>query len=176
MRDAVLHPARYSYRVFSVGDPTLTGTAARYHAPADHTPARKILKPAACALLALALGGCSLTRTAHLEGEPALVTSSVTRPVKGEGIESSDADLIKSVVAGAPNGREPIGALAWTNPDTGNRGTIMAIDRFVGNHGQNCKKFKTTVDSFVGISLYNGETCELQDDFWVLSWFTRDQG
>lgn len=135
----------------------------------------RILKPAACALVALALGGCSISRDAHLESEPSIVTSSVTKPIKAEGIDSSDADLIKSVVAEAPTGREPVNALAWTNPDTGNRGTIMAIDRFIGNHGQNCKKFKTTVDSFVGISLYNGETCEMQDDFWVLSWFTREQ-
>ena len=65
--------------------------------------------------------------------------------------------------------------LAWSNPETGNSGTITAIDKFIGNHGQSCKKFRTTVDSFMGISLYNGETCELKPGFWVLSWFIREE-
>ena len=26
----------------------------------------------------------------------------------------------------------------------------------------------------MGISLYNGETCELKKGLWVLSWFLRD--
>ena len=102
-----------------------------------------------------------------------LVENSIAKPVKGEGIDSTDAELIKSVVAETENGQAG-SALAWQNPDTGNRGTITAIDRFVGSHGQKCKKFQTTVDSFMGISLYNGETCELKKGFWVLSWFIRD--
>jgi surface antigen len=64
--------------------------------------------------------------------------------------------------------------LAWSNPDTGNHGTIMAINKFVGNEGQSCKKFQTTVDSFTGISIYNGEACELRHGTWVLSRFMRD--
>lgn len=105
--------------------------------------------------------------------EPQVITSSVTKPMKAEGIDSTDAEMIKSLVANA--GTEPeSNVLAWSNPDTGNRGTIMAIDKFVGGHGQNCKKFRTTVDSFTGISVYNGETCEMKQGSWVLSWFTRD--
>ncbi|MFZ1813338.1 MAG: RT0821/Lpp0805 family surface protein [Rhizobiaceae bacterium] len=133
--------------------------------------------PRAALLCALAAGltACSLGKTmSGFDGEPALVTSSIAKPVKAEGIDSTDAELIKDVVAGAESSTPDTSALAWSNPDTGNRGTITAIDKFVGSHGQKCKKFQTTVDSFMGISLYNGETCELRAGFWVLSWFLRD--
>ncbi len=132
------------------------------------------LNIAVACFLSTQISGCSLSRTAALESEPALITSSITKPIAAEGIDSTDAEVIKSLVAQAD--QEPAGSpeLAWSNPDTGNRGTIMAIDKFVGSHGQKCKKFQTTVDNFMGISLYNGETCELRAGFWVLSWFLRN--
>lgn len=145
---------------------------------AKTSAAGMISKLAVSAALAMSLGACSFNSvTAGLESEPSIVTSSVTKPVKAEGIDSTDAELIKDAVAQAE--AEPVDSsnmLAWSNPDTGNRGTIMAIDKFVGGHGQKCKKFQTTVDSFMGISLYNGETCELKKGFWVLSWLLRDKG
>ena len=133
---------------------------------------RSIFKMALALTLAMPLGACSLSRTAALEDERALVTSSITKPVAAEGIDSTDVEVIKNTVATADFAMAP--ELAWSNPDTGSRGTIKAIDKFVGSHGQKCKKFQTTVDSFTGISLYNGETCEARKDSWVLSWFTRE--
>lgn len=140
----------------------------------DHTPPIRIFKLAGLALIAASLGGCSVSRMAALESEDGIVTASVSKPVKAEGVDSTDAELIKSVVSQAGTDEPAGSALAWSNPDTGNRGTIMAIDNFVGSHGQQCRKFQTTVDSFMGISLYNGETCELKKGFWVLSWFLRN--
>jgi surface antigen len=131
---------------------------------------------AVCTLL-LALQACSLgANQALLESEPQIITSSVTRPVKADGIDSSDAEAIKSAVANAVPQKAPDLSLAWSNPDTGNHGTIMAIEKYVGSHGQQCKKFRTTVDSFKGVSLYNGEACEVASDSWVLSWFLREEG
>jgi surface antigen len=138
-----------------------------------HNACRAITISAVVAL-ATSLGGCSVSRTVALEQEPEVITSSVTKPIKAEGIDSTDAELIKSMVAEAEDETASSNMLAWSNPDTGNRGTIMAIDKFVGSHGQKCKKFQTTVDSFAGISVYNGETCEMKKGAWVLSWFTRD--
>ncbi len=134
----------------------------------NHT-LKTILVAASCMLLP----ACSVSSgigSASTEDE--LITSSISKPVAPQGIESTDAEIIKSVVAGA----DAPSALAWQNPDTGNKGTITAIDKFVGSHGQKCKKFQTTVDTFMGIALYNGETCELKKGFWVLSWFLRDDG
>lgn len=119
----------------------------------------------------VALSACSVSNgLSSVNTQDEIITSSVTKPVAPEGVASTDAELIKTVVADS----ETSNTLAWQNPDTGNKGTIMAIDNFIGSHGQQCKKFQTTVDTFMGISLYNGETCELRKGFWVLSWFLRE--
>ena len=132
---------------------------------------------AVIATATLSLGACSLsTQMASLDKKPSdLMTSSVAKSAKAEGIDSTDAELIKQAVVGADPGAAGDHSLAWSNPDTGNSGTIMAIDRFIGKEGQNCKKFQTTVDSFMGISIYKGETCELRKNQWVLSDFLRDK-
>ncbi|MEO0909374.1 MAG: RT0821/Lpp0805 family surface protein [Pseudomonadota bacterium] len=130
---------------------------------------KTILVVASCVLLP----ACSVSSgIGSAASEDELITSSISKPVAPQGIESTDAEIIKSVVASA----DAPSALAWQNPDTGNKGTITAIDKFVGSHGQKCKKFQTTVDTFMGIALYNGETCELKKGFWVLSWFLREDG
>lgn len=125
-------------------------------------------------MLSTGVAGCSVSKTLGNSDDSQVITSSIADPVKNEGIDETDTEMIKTVVAGAEDKDVSSHALAWSNPDTGNRGTIMAIDKFVGSHGQKCKKFQTTVDSFMGISIYNGETCELKKGAWVLSWFTRD--
>ncbi len=120
----------------------------------------------------IALSACSVSSNlSEVSTEDQIITGSVTKPVQPEGIDTADAEIIKSVVADSENSN----ALAWQNPDTGNKGTITAINKFTDSHGQKCKKFQTTVDTFMGISLYNGETCELKTGFWVLSWFLKDQ-
>ena len=153
---------------------------AKYNSPENHpasirtdsNASRQVIQAAMIAILCGTLSACSLSSTlGTTSSENELVTGSVTKPVQQQGIGSTDAELIKSVVADATDKNNP--TLAWSNPDTGNKGTITAIDKFVGSHGQKCKKFQTTVDTFMGISLYNGETCELKKGFWVLSWFIR---
>lgn len=131
-------------------------------------------KFACVAGLLLSVSACSVTsKTSALDEDNSIVTSSVTKPTKPEGVEGNDAELIKTVVVDADAAKPKTSELAWNNPDTGNSGTIVAIDKFVGSHGQKCKKFQTTVDSFMGVSLYDGETCEVKKGSWVLSWFTR---
>jgi surface antigen len=141
---------------------------------AYHSAACATLKALAALAMAGSLSACSIaTKTAGLGGKEEMITASVTKPVKSEGIDGTDAEVIKNAVAQADKAPDASNLLAWSNPDTGNSGTITAIDRFVGSHGQKCKKFETTVDTFMGISLYDGETCELKPGFWVLSWFIR---
>ena len=141
----------------------------------DETPCvNRMIRGLAVGVGLFVLGGCTVSSgLGSAKGEKEYVTGSITKPVKTEGIDSTDAELIKTTVADAEFSENPE-MLAWQNPDTGNKGTITAIDKFVGSHGQQCKKFQTTVDTFMGISLYNGETCELKKGFWVLSWFIRD--
>ena len=121
---------------------------------------------------ALVVTSCSTTsKSVSLLDENKIVTGSVAKPTKSDGVQGTDAELIKTVVV--ENAKPKTSELAWNNPDTGNSGTIVAIDKFIGSHGQQCKKFQTTVDSFMGISLYDGETCEVKRGLWVLSWFAR---
>lgn len=137
-------------------------------APKQVNNIRQALSVSAAALF---ISACSVSSGLDsLATEDTVITSSVTQNAEPQGIDSADAEIIKSTVAGADTSN----VLAWTNPETGNKGTITAIDKFVGSHGQKCKKFQTTVDTFMGISIYNGETCELKSGFWVLSWFLKD--
>jgi len=121
---------------------------------------------------ALLSSGCSVSgnNLASITSGEKLVTNSVVEKAKPEGIQDTDADVIKSTVSTAKV-ETKITPLAWANPKTGSSGTIVAIDTFMGKHGQRCRGFKTSVDSFMGISFYNGEACQISANEWVLSWF-----
>lgn len=137
---------------------------------------RAIVNIAAAFALSAVVSGCAVNKTmSRFDDNPDIITGSVTKPVKVEGIDPTDAEKIKLAVVEAEKPVADSHLLAWNNPQTGNSGTITAIDQYIGNSGQSCKKFRTTVDSFMGIALYNGETCELRTGFWVLSWFIRDE-
>jgi hypothetical protein len=174
MRDASLHLTRTKRRAVAVSRKMAALRATCARSMNLHNAPTLVFKLLAVSLFVLPAGACSLSRTAALEDERGLVTSSISQPIEAEGIDRTDVEVIKSVVAEAQNSKSEAPELAWSNPDTGNRGTIKAIDKFVGSHGQNCKKFQTTVDNYTGISLYNGETCELKKNSWVLSWFLRE--
>ena len=174
MRDASLHLTRTKARAVAVSRKMARSRATSARSMNLHNAPTLLFKLLAVSLLVLPAGACSLSRTAALEDERGLVTSSISQPIEAEGIDRTDVEVIKSVVAEAQGSQSEGPELAWSNPDTGNRGTIKAIDKFVGSHGQNCKKFQTTVDNYTGISLYNGETCELKKNSWVLSWFLRE--
>ena len=175
MRNAPLHPVRRHRREAEFKQLSAAVSAAHGRVRVNHNAAAAILKLAAAVAVAAAVAGCSMSRKAALETDSSIVTTSITKPMEEEGIASTDVEVIKEAVAGADASAVGSSELAWSNPDTGNRGTIMAIDKFDGSHGQSCKKFQTTVDNFTGISLYNGETCELKKGSWVLSWFRRDK-
>lgn len=134
---------------------------------------------AIAAAMSIVLSGCSMTnRISSVNTENTIITSSINKQVRPEGLNEADAEQIKNAVLQVNSTDKTAdnssSLMAWSNPDTGNTGTITAIDNYIGTHGQSCKKFRTTVDSFMGIALYNGETCELRKGFWVLSWFIRD--
>ncbi len=123
-------------------------------------------------VLSLGATGCSLTGNSlpNISSGEQLVTNSIVEKTKPEGIAETDAEIIKNTVTDAKISTK-IKPLAWTNPQTGSSGTIIAIDKFMGKHGQNCRGFKTSVDSFMGIAFYNGEACQISAGKWVLSWF-----
>ncbi len=129
-------------------------------------------RAAAFLVLSLSVSACTVSGTSIPEvmATDKAVTSSVAKPTKAQGIAGTDAEVIKEAVASAPES-EKVLPLAWQNPETGSSGSIMAIDKFMGKHGQSCRGFKTSVASFMGIALYNGEACQISPGEWVLSWF-----
>ena len=116
--------------------------------------------------------GCSIASNAlpELSSPDEIVTSSVVTKARPDGLAEADAEILKQTVAAAQVDGS-VTQLAWDNPQTGTSGTIMAIDKFMGKHGQACRGFKTSVSSFAGVGLYNGEACQVSSDRWVLSWF-----
>ncbi len=122
--------------------------------------------------LILAIGGCAIKGDAlsNVASGDQLITHSVVDKSKPAGIEKADAEVIKTTVVSA-SGSTEVKPLAWTNPETGSSGAIVAIDSFMGKHGQKCRGFKTSVANFMGIAYYNGETCQISGENWVLSWF-----
>jgi surface antigen len=138
-------------------------------------PSRSLTFLLAAIATATAISSCSVTKTMTLDtAQSETVTASIAAPMKAEGIDGTDAELIRSAIAGNIDGDSNIAALAWSNPDTGNSGTITGVDEFVGEGGRNCRKFRTTVDSFVGISQYSGEACETTPGSWELSSLDRN--
>ena len=125
-----------------------------------------------CISAVLLISGCAVTGGGlqNISSSEQIVNESVASSAKPKGVDQADAEIIKTAVAEAsdPTSVKP---LAWQNPDTGSSGTIVAIDKFMGKHGQRCRGFKTSVTTFMGIAFYNGETCQISPGEWVLSWF-----
>lgn len=149
----------------------LTGTAT--HNTETLQTATRFRLVWAVAFSAFFISGCAVSGgdpIIQLASEDQLITGSVVEQAKSEGIAQTDADIIKTTVTRAKNASETH-PLSWSNPETGSSGSIVAIDKFMGKHGQLCRGFKTTLSNFAGISIYDGETCQIEEDRWVLSWF-----
>ncbi|MEM7303718.1 MAG: RT0821/Lpp0805 family surface protein [Pseudomonadota bacterium] len=138
---------------------------------------RSLPSIAAVVGLSLALGGCAFggNKLASVASTDQIVSQSVTTKATQNGVSQDDAEIIKKTVVAAKKKDRDL-ALAWTNPDTGSSGTIVAIDNFLGKHGQKCRGFKTTVATFMGIAFFDGEACQISPGEWVLSWFRPQDG
>ena len=123
-------------------------------------------------VFASALSACAITNgdlTQQLVGTDEVVTSSVSTATSIDGVDATDAMTIKGAVINlSQSGAAP--PASWSNAETGSSGTIVALNAFKGQHGQDCRSFRSTVDTYKGISFFNGETCEIGDGQWVLSW------
>lgn len=110
-----------------------------------------------------------------VETDASLITGSVTNPIEAHGVARTDAEIIKQTVT-AVETENALLPIAWDNPDTGSSGSILSLKNFKGQHGQMCRGFLTSVQSFKGVALYDGETCRLSAKEWVLSWFRPSSG
>ena len=120
----------------------------------------------------MTVSGCAVSGNTlpEIASSDEIITGTVAAQSKSEGVAETDAQIIKTAVVGASSA-STIKPLAWQNPETGSSGSIVAIDKFMGKHGQKCRGFKTSVATFMGIAFYDGEACQISPGQWVLSWF-----
>ena len=109
---------------------------------------------------------------ASLKATDDLVTGSVIAANREHGVDPGDAEIIKSHVTASPVSSFTA-PLKWKNGETGASGAILAIETYRGRHGQPCRSFRTSIASFGGVSLFEGETCETPRRSWILSWLRR---
>ncbi len=62
------------------------------------------------------------------------------------------------------------GALAWSNADTGSRGSITNLAE-ARDAGAVCRTFRTTRESYDGVAIFTGKTCMVSPGTWVLTSF-----
>ena len=123
-------------------------------------------------LLPLAAGCTTAERTAALKPADELVTGSVAAASAKQQVDPADAEIIKERVASSPL-TAFAAPLEWRNEETGASGAITAVESFKGRHGQPCRSFRTSIANFLGVSLFEGETCEVRERSWILSWLKR---
>ncbi len=73
-------------------------------------------------------------------------------------VGTDDRKLIAQTIHMAVDDNNTAEDLAWTNPDSGNSGTISALDvsKFKDT---GCLSFKTTANTITGVRLYEGTAC-----------------
>ncbi|MGB3501931.1 MAG: RT0821/Lpp0805 family surface protein [Mesorhizobium sp.] len=115
-----------------------------------------LLVAAASLSLGACAGGMSLSK---LDADPTIVTAGVSRDdvAQTDAKSVSDQMTIRNAVSSV-NLQETKGPLAWANTETDSRGSIFDIVE-VKHSAQLCRSFKTSRESFDGVSIYKGETC-----------------
>ena len=128
-------------------------------------------RAAAAFVFSVLLAGCTSSGpVADAAPENTIVTGQVAETAYGSGVSVEDAALLKRIAAQTSTEALP---LQWTNPETGTRGSLVSLDGFKGRHGQTCRSFRTTVATYLGISWFEGEACEVDKGAWTLSWLKR---
>jgi surface antigen len=130
------------------------------------------IRPLATILLAATLGGCSGLGMPF--GEVAMdreLTTGSLHKVSTRGqdkVDQSDWETVRRTIASVAAESHPAANVAWSNPDTGNTGTITIHDTITGTNDPNCRNFATTLNDPRGIRHYRGETCHMNDNRWQL--------
>ena len=118
------------------------------------------------------LGGCSTIMmplngwTSSQPAPPAdeIVTGSIRKPVAVD--PESDGEVIRrAVVSATPSAAARI---EWTNPASGNSGTISELVEAKARNGAPCRAFATTLTTIEGVALYRGRTCQGYAGPWDL--------
>jgi surface antigen len=93
-----------------------------------------------------------------------IVTGSIRKPVAAD--PESDGEVIRRAVETA----SPIATarIEWTNPASGNSGTISELVEGKARNGAPCRAFATTLTTIEGVALYRGRACQGYTGPWDL--------
>ncbi len=104
----------------------------------------------------------------------ALVAPPPAKPAIVDALADSDWQAIRAVAASrfrtAPTGTP----LDWSNPDTGNSGTVAALGDPKQSGALSCRAFVLTVSDVRGVRRYQGDACRSGEDAWQLFNMTAD--
>lgn len=120
---------------------------------------------AACALTA-ALSACAVSGPSSTPPAEPIVTHAIPAHLERDGLERGDVEALKRGVAAAPEGRTDV---AWANETSGASGSITQVASFEARDGRRCRRFSTTIQNFMGVSIFEGETCRVRGTTWILS-------
>jgi len=141
--------------------------AGQHRGRGDQFPAA-LIAVAASLILASCAGGVKLSQ---VDSDPSLITNSVPAnpnlPTDPQTV--SDQTTIQNAVSSANLEQLHGGALAWANTATDSRGSIFDIVE-IKRPSQVCRSFKSSRESFEGVSLYSGETCTVSGG---TAWYMR---
>ncbi|MAA97921.1 MAG: pyridoxamine 5'-phosphate oxidase [Stappia sp.] len=92
-------------------------------------------------------------------------------------INKQDRAIIATAIATAREqdtaGKPPF---SWTNPITGNSGTILSLVDDSVPGGTGCTRFETTANTIGGVRAYNGVACQdVMQDWSVISLAEKDE-
>lgn len=134
---------------------------------------------ALAALPALALAGCSAV---SIPIGDAAGTSDVHAPLDLTGslgdtapldIAPGDRREIAAIFPAAIGAGQGAAPLSWTNPETGNRGTITEIVLADPKGTQGCARFVTSANTFEGLRNYTGVACPDAAERWHVTALER---
>jgi hypothetical protein len=141
-------------------------------APAcTNVPARRVAVATAGALaMTLLLAGCGGGRSVAdmADDNAGVTTASVATQPDTQMV--SDQSLIRNAVSQADLSTMDRTGMAWTNDETGSRGSISSISEYA-EAGSTCRKFVVSRESYSGVNLYDGDACLVNGRDWKLRAF-----
>jgi len=116
----------------------------------------------ALALLAGACGGVSMPVGSADPTTPLDLTGSIDaqQNTADVDINAQDRAVIAKAIATARDSATAQPPFSWTNPLSGNSGTILALTDDTIASGTGCARFRTTANTIGGLRAYDGVACQ----------------
>ena len=141
----------------------------------EQSPVRRLRHPVGAALLALVLGACggvSMPMGSADVETPLDLTGSIEgqQNTADVDINKQDRAIIATAIGTARQQDAAKPPFSWTNPITGNSGTILSLVDDSVPGGTGCTRFETTANTIGGVRAYDGVACrDVMRDWSVIS-------